>query len=64
MDIYDYNEDHISTVAENCRYLSCRQPRRSDAGRTGISCVLCNNWNGSDCTRKQFDRITSELQLD
>lgn len=64
MDIYDYNEDHLSTVAGSCRYLNCKQPHTSSARNADVSCNICNNWNGRSCTRKVFDSIASELHLD
>jgi len=64
MDIYEYNEDNLSTVAGSCRYLSCKQHHRSGTGSAGISCSICNNWNGRNCNRKQFDSIASELDID
>ena len=64
MDMYDYNEDLLSTVAGNCRYLSYK-PMPGSAGKaSGLSCSDCRSWTGSGCARKQFDSITSEMQLD
>lgn len=64
MDGYDYEEDHLSTVAGNCRYLSYKQSSSSAQSASGVSCSGCRSWNGSGCSRKQFDSIASELQLD
>ena len=64
MDIYDYNEDHLSTVAGNCRYLSYKKMIRPAGSTLEVSCSDCKSWNGSGCSRKQFYSIASELQLD
>jgi hypothetical protein len=64
MNIYDNNEDHLSTVAVNCRYLSCKQLPRHAESASGVSCSDCRNWTGSGCSRKHFESIASELQLD
>lgn len=61
---HDYNEDNLATVAGNCRFLSYKKPYRPEGAISGISCSDCRNWNGRNCTSKQFDRIASELQLD
>lgn len=64
MDIYNYDEDNLSAVAGNCRYLKCKQHRSEGAGHMGISCGICQNWNGRSCIRKQYDDLASELHLD
>lgn len=64
MDNYDYNEDHLSTVAGNCRYLSYNQLFRPVGSASGVSCSDCRSWTGLSCSRKQFESITSELELD
>ena len=64
MDNYDYNEDHLSTVASNCRYLNYKKEKKPIGNTSSISCSDCRSWNGSGCSRKQFDSIYSEMQLD
>lgn len=64
MDIYDYNEDRLSTVAVNCRYMNCKQLPRPAESTSGVSCSDCRSWTGSSCSRRQFDSIATELQLD
>ena len=63
MEIYDYNEDSLATIAGNCRYLNCKKPRSADV-TAGISCRDCGNWTGKGCARKHLDGIAAELQLD
>ncbi len=63
MDIYDYNEDNLSTIARSCSHLSSRNsPGRSNSG--DLSCSDCIHWNGSGCSRKHLEGIVSELHLD
>lgn len=64
MDIYDYNEDNLSTIARSCSYLSYRQPGKPGKGSGDVSCSDCSHWNGRSCARNQFDSIASELRLD
>jgi len=64
MDIYDCNEDHLSSVAENCRYHKYIQGKRSVPFQQEVSCSDCTYWNGRGCSKNQFDKIASELQLD
>jgi hypothetical protein len=64
MDIYDYNEDSLSTIARSCKYLNYRHPGKNENNSPEVSCSDCSSWNGSGCGRKQPESIASELQLD
>ncbi len=64
MDIYDCNEDNLSSVAGSCRYHSYIQGKRSMSSEQEVSCSDCTHWNGRKCSRNQFDSIASELRLD
>jgi hypothetical protein len=64
MDIYDYNEEHLSLVAGNCKYLSFKQLQKPTRITSGVSCSECRSWTGSGCKRQLYENIASELQLD
>lgn len=64
MDIYDYDDEHLSMVAGNCRYHSYKQLKKPSEIASGVSCTECRSWTGSGCKRHQFENISSELQLD
>lgn len=64
MDIYDCNEENLSSVAGSCRHHSYTQGKRNMSSPTEVSCSDCRYWNGRGCSRNQFDSIASELQLD
>ncbi len=64
MDIYDYNEDNLSTIARSCRHLSCKKSSGNVNHSGEVSCSDCIYWNGSGCSRNHLDSIVSELNLD
>lgn len=64
MDIYDYNEEQLSMVAGNCKYMKYKQPPTPPQIVSGVSCTECRSWTGSGCKRQNYDNIASELQLD
>ncbi|HOA55262.1 MAG TPA: hypothetical protein PKG75_06455 [Clostridiales bacterium] len=64
MDIYDYNEDSLATIARSCRHLSYRHQSGVLNHSDSVSCSDCVHWNGSGCSRNHLDSIASELNLD
>lgn len=60
---YDDSDDHLSSVAQSCRYLNAGKTKGISTSE-GITCSICSNWNGSSCTRRAFDNVLNELELD
>lgn len=63
MGVFDFDTDHLSSVGHSCRYLRPVTGASRDTSE-GISCSICRNWNGSQCTRREYDRMLSRLELD
>jgi len=59
---YD-SDEHLPAVAQRCKFLSIgRNPGgRMEAASEGISCNICNNWDGRKCIRNVFDTVLSNL---
>lgn len=61
----DYaSEDQISAVAQACRYFNTggSAARRHNGAIDNISCRNCINWSGSQCARRVFDSVFTNLE--
>lgn len=61
---YDDSDDHLSSVAQSCRYLNTGTRSKGIGASEGISCSICSNWDGNACARRAFDNVLNELELD
>ncbi len=63
MDIYDCNEDNLSTIARSCNYSKYGHSSRVNYSGD-LTCSSCSYWNGKGCSKKHLQGIASELRLD
>lgn len=64
MDIYDYDEDKLSTIARTCSYSKHGQSNPYGSHSGDLSCSSCSHWNGRGCSKKHLESIASEMYLD
>ena len=60
MSFFEYGDDDMASAAQSCKLFSSKSSSR--AGRSwseGISCSICNSWNGSRCGKRVLDNTLS-----
>lgn len=63
---YDYDDpaDHLSAVAQSCKYLKAGAGAQGKASSEGVSCSICSSWDGNSCARRAFENTLDDLDID
>ena len=61
---YDDTDDHLSSVAQSCKYMNAGTKARGITATEGLTCSICSNWDGNACVRKAYDKVLNDLELD
>jgi hypothetical protein len=60
-----YDNEDLSMTAQSCKYMKPKSSASSaKMHHDGISCSICNNWDGSRCSRRVFDNMLSGPEID
>ncbi|MGI6668630.1 MAG: hypothetical protein ACOX4M_04175 [Acetivibrionales bacterium] len=63
MDVYDYDENTLATIARFCRFQGYRRSGSRKNPAADISCANCGNWNGIGCSLGRLESIVSEMGI-